>query len=282
MKRFVLSTILVMCLVLAGCNNKSSETTPSSLDSVTSEVTTTVPSYAQTIDIDVGNTGDYKYTFTFNAPDYTTYVFKGSTNQYSILGLLDEMKYLSSEFRFETDGVKLTTIREQAPTNGCYYALYVNGKYVDNLSVLNDNTLISDNYNIKVNCINDNVFYNDLNCKIPSVEDISQITIFDYADQEKVVTYVFTNKNDTITLQYEVHKHSGETMTVDASDSVTLADFQALREIVISLNDVVIAGTTMPEQNSRRYLIYVNNYICLSESQSVTDFLEKLPLPTTT
>lgn len=282
MKKSVMSMVLVMCLALTACNTRKTETTPSvTASTVSSSETntngTTESTGVKDVSIEVHNQGDYAYTLTFIDKDECKYVYTGSTNTFTLCDLCAEIQEFTPEFRYTIKDGYFESIRGSQPTDG-YFATYINNRYVEDVTLNNEFTMVTPQYNVEIKYVTDNVFFANPEFRIPSVDDIYKITVVDLSDPVITETYSFYDQ-DGIQYIYSIEKEAGEYKSFDEGKSkFTFDDFTTLRDLILAA-DVEVLGNKLPEPNDYKYMIIVNNYICLTNASTITDFLAQVEKP---
>ena len=298
MKIKCLSIMVVGALLLGvGCKNNTTESTDlSSSSDVVSDVSvsddiTTETTYGPPQVIDVGNFGAKKYTLNvYTNGEYFKYV--GQTGVTSFRELLQQIAD-NTEFTFEIEASADDSGSSLSMVNGwsgaldslCpagYFATYINGVYVDDISILSYNTMLADENEMTIKYTYDNVL-NSETLHIPTLNDIYKVSIIDMRDDKMVETYTYLNDEFTYELEEDVGNGSYKvSMGTESSDKLP-----TVKDIVLN-NDLKVLGNVMPssdpEYKNYSFIVIINDVTCLSNSSEIIDFIntiERKPIETT-
>ena len=298
MKIKFLSIMVVGALLLGvGCKNKTTESTDlSSSSDVVSNVSssddiTTETTYGPPQVIDVGNFGAKKYTLNvYTKGEYFQYV--GQTGVTSFRELLQQIAD-NTEFTFEIEASADDSGSSLAMVNGwsgaldslCpagYFATYINGVYVDDISILSYNTMLADENEMTIKYTYDNVL-NSETIHIPTLDDIYKVSIIDMRDDKMVETYTYLNDEFTYELEEDVGNGSYKvSMGTEVSDKLP-----TVKDIVLN-TDLKVLGNVMPssdpEYKNYSFIVIINDVTCLSNSSEIIEFIntiESKPIATT-
>lgn len=282
MKNKILTLIMAgVMLVSVGCKSTESSDSSSIVSDSSTVVESTVPTTTQEptniVEVPIVDNANTDYTMIIYNADGVTTKLVGKTSQLEFKSLCKELSEITDyQFVFDetVQGImtNLVSIDGKKPQNG-YYAVYINGYYIEDTSAFTMSTMITDDSEIVIKYTTDNILPENNLVKIPSTDCVYHISIIDMQKEDELKYYVFNNTEYTYF-----------TETVDADLNYTATPEKNFKEnklpeaINATVNsELEVLGAQMPSSNSTaKYIVMINGCTCLSSSETITEFINSL------